>query len=488
MRKRILFFVVCLSLFTAAKAQHVLFPKENARIYRSDSTVKLQKRPLLAGFEVFSTNMLVWSFDKFVLNADYAQINSTTIKENLSSFPVWDGDKFSTNLFFHPYHGGLYFNVARSNGMGFWTSGLYTFGGSLMWEYFMETERPSLNDLYATTIGGICLGEMTFRLSDLFIDNSSCGMERFARELLVACISPMRGLNRLLTGQSWKLSTSKGRQFAEVPFYFSPFVGTQVMTDYRDVESTETSARIGFNLVYGQPLNESDGEYYKPYEWFTLYAAADLFSNQPVLTDVNAIAILFGKNVGWQTKGSLTLGAFQHFDFYDSRIRDKSGMLVSPYRLSEAAAFGLGAVYVRDSIFSRPLDFRSSMYLNGILLGGTLSDSYLYNERDYNFGSGASVKLYGGLTYKKRWSFDLSADHYYIYTWRTTDQNGFSSSQGDRGHAHLTVLSPFITYHSNQKWSIIFRNRHFFRSTYYNGYSNMKFSTSDFVITFSYLI
>ena len=85
-----------------------------------------------------------------------------SIKNNFKTGPVWDTDKFSTNLVAHPYHGSLYFNAARSNGMNFWQSIPFAAGGSLMWEFFMENEPPSINDLMATTFGGVELGEITY--------------------------------------------------------------------------------------------------------------------------------------------------------------------------------------------------------------------------------------------------------------------------------------------------------------------------------------
>ena len=67
-------------------------------------------------------NMAVWTFDRFLMNEDFAKINGHTIKQNFKTGPVWDTDKFSTNLVAHPYHGSLYFNAARSNGLNFWQS------------------------------------------------------------------------------------------------------------------------------------------------------------------------------------------------------------------------------------------------------------------------------------------------------------------------------------------------------------------------------
>ena len=120
------------------------------------------KRGLQAGTMVFGINMGVWAFDRYIRKADFAYINGRTIKDNLKHGFVWDNDAMGTNMFMHPYHGSLYFNSARSNGYNFWQSGLFAFGGSFMWEMFMENEYPSTNDIIATPIGGMALGEVTY--------------------------------------------------------------------------------------------------------------------------------------------------------------------------------------------------------------------------------------------------------------------------------------------------------------------------------------
>ena len=108
---------------------------------------------------VLGVNTAIWSFNRFVMKEDFAYINRHTIRENFRRGFVWDNDNLDTNMFFHPYHGNLYFNAARSNGYGFWQSGLLALGGSGLWELFMENEYPSANDIVATPIGGMALGE-----------------------------------------------------------------------------------------------------------------------------------------------------------------------------------------------------------------------------------------------------------------------------------------------------------------------------------------
>ena len=104
------------------------------------------------------------------------------MKENLRTGFKWDNDGFLMNQFMHPYHGSQYFNAARSNGLSFWESCLYPYGGSLMWELFMENQAPSYNDLINTPVSGILIGEISYRISDLIIDESKTGFMRFLTE------------------------------------------------------------------------------------------------------------------------------------------------------------------------------------------------------------------------------------------------------------------------------------------------------------------
>ena len=148
-----------------------------------DSTFKAKKNYLLPIGEIIVLNIGVWSISRYLNPQPWARISINSIKENFKKMWVWDSDHFETNQFLHPYHGSTYFNFARSNGLSFWESAPYSLGGSLMWELFMETNTPSKNDLITTTMGGIALGEMTYRLSSLVLDERKSGSERFWREV-----------------------------------------------------------------------------------------------------------------------------------------------------------------------------------------------------------------------------------------------------------------------------------------------------------------
>ena len=297
--------IIFLSIFTFrySYSQEYL-PQMESRYFTSDSISVLKPKPFWAAGEVIGTNLAVWAFDRYVVKESWARINWNTIKSNFKRGPVWDSDKFTTNLFAHPYHGGLYFNAARSNGLNFWQSIPYSAGGSLMWEFFMETEAPSINDMMATTFGGVALGEITYRLSDLFIDNRATGWERVGRELLTGIISPMRGINRLITGESWKRRSYKGRSYSNVPVNLILSMGPRFLADEEKSRKGSSSLHFDLALNYGNPFND---ENYTPYEWFRFKLGMDVI-NQPLINQVNAIGALWGKNIWQKDNRSLMFG------------------------------------------------------------------------------------------------------------------------------------------------------------------------------------
>ena len=477
--------------FVPAKAQH--FPEVPPRHYVSDSMLFTPKRPWLATGEAFGLNMLVWSFDRFVMNEDFARINGHTIKQNFKTGPVWDTDKFSTNLVAHPYHGSLYYNTARSNGLSFWQSMPFAAGGSLMWEFFMETEPPSINDMLATTMGGIELGEITFRLSDLFIDNRSRGAERVGRELLAGLISPMRGINRLLTGEAWRHSASKGRTYQSVPVNFIVSAGPRFLAEQKDSHRGTTSMQLGLRLDYGDPFGD---DFYSPYEWFQLRMGIDLFSAQPLISQVSAVGAIWGKQVWSKGTRSLAAGIFQHFDYYDSELRKHSDRTVVPYRISEAAALGGGLIYYKQATPADKVDIYAEYYLTGVALGASVSDYMKLMERDYNLGSGYSVKYFSGLTYNKRLAFLVDLEHYHIFTWKGYDPDldwdtadlANLNVQGEAGNARLTLFSTSLVYLSKHKWHLTLRDRFFLRRTHYRAFPSVVSDTYDISLSLGWRI
>ncbi len=107
--------------------------------------------------------------------------------------PVIDHDFWYINYIGHPYQGGFYFNNLRSQGAGFWTSSAYCLVQSVMWEYVAESifERPSIQDLVTTPIGGVIVGELSHQATLKMRKN---GFNLFEK-ILVCIINPSYPIN-----------------------------------------------------------------------------------------------------------------------------------------------------------------------------------------------------------------------------------------------------------------------------------------------------
>jgi hypothetical protein len=160
------------------------------------------KRFFPAFGELMAVQFIPWSLNHYVRDAEWAAISPATWWTNMSNPWLWDNNKFVNNQFSHPYHGSLYFNAGRANGYNFWESMVWSGGGSMMWELFGEAWAPSPNDWFNTTLGGISLGEMLWRVSSLTLDNTSTGSERTLREIGAAALNPVRGFSRLVHGET----------------------------------------------------------------------------------------------------------------------------------------------------------------------------------------------------------------------------------------------------------------------------------------------
>ena len=308
--------LVCLLALSAGNVTAQMLHRPDSMYTFTDPRLQ-KKHPWRAAAETFGMNVGVWAFDRYVMNEDFAKISIGSIRRNIKHGFVWDNDQFSTNLFAHPYHGNLYFNAARSNGLTFWESAPYAFAGSLMWEIAAEVEPPAINDLMATTLGGIALGEVTHRMSSLVLDDSKRGFSRFTREFLGTLICPMRGLNRMITGEMWKVKRShyKYHDYDRIPVHFSIGAGDRYLADDNYLFRGEHNPYLEFRVQYGDAFDKvNDG----PYDYFTARATFGLSGNQPLISQINLMGKLWGVPLKTTTGMEMMFGIFQHFNYFDS--------------------------------------------------------------------------------------------------------------------------------------------------------------------------
>ncbi len=466
------YYLLCLflTLFLFTNAQIKLLPDSVKATTDTASLFHIKPRKFASAAFVFGTNMGVWAFDRLVLDADFSRINIKTISNNVKTGFVWDEDMFTTNLFAHPYHGGLYFNSARSNGLSFWGSAPYVAGGSLMWEYCMENESPSINDFFATSVGGLCLGEITYRISDLLIDERTVGFERFCREFLSTVISPINGFNRLFSGRMKKTAVSRNNSIIRPVTLFYATIGHRIMADnLKKKQDVVNTVSYDLGLYYG---NSFDNDNDHPYDAFTLKMSGNFFNNQPIIHRFSALGQLYSRNISKkESKNHFVWGVFQHFNFYQSNA-EIDHQMIYPYKISEAAAVGPGLMFRHD--FSSKIRLYNTNFVSLILLGGSQTDHYSTEKRDYNMGSGFSTKTNWDLEFGNKGRLFLAVEDYRIYSWigsKIPNSSAFvPNSQGDIGNANLMVSRVGFQVKVKKHFLISNEMSYIYRKSYYKYY------------------
>lgn len=303
-------------------------------------------------------------------SSDY-DVDWDSIERNLRTAPEFDRDPFSVNQIGHPYQGGIYYGLARSAGLGYWESLLYTLAGSYLWETAGETTRPSINDHVSTGIGGTFVGEALFRMSSLLLEG---GGERpgFWRELGAAAISPPTGLNRLLFGERFRPVFR-----SHDPAIFLRFrVGFTLTTDVESggllAQPKEQEGNAEFMLVYGLP-GKPGYEYRRPFDFFLFEftAVPNASTAQNAIENVTIRGLLVGTGYAWGESYRGVWGLFGGYEYLSPQI----------FRLS-ATNLALGTL--GQWWLSGTVALQASV-LGGAGFGaaGTVGDR---DERDYRYG------------------------------------------------------------------------------------------------------
>lgn len=377
-----------------------------------------------AAAEVFGMNMSLWAFDRYVQKGHYAYISWQTIKDNFRHGFEWDNDHLSTNMFAHPYNGSIFYNAGRSNGYNFWQSELFAIGGSAMWEMCMEREYPSTNDIIATPVGGAALGEVFYRTSDVILDDRSTGWGRFGRELAAFVVDPMRGFTRIVTGRAWEHRPTTGRRFGVPPVSVDFALGVRYLSWRSDDEDSHLGGVADIFIEYGDRFAEKT---HAPYDYFSFLMELQGLKSQPLLSRVEIIGRLLSREIVDRKRLDVSLGLYQHFDYFDSDTisPEKDDPLFPcsvPYKLGTPASVGGGVMFRYAPL--RPMTFDGYLHFNGVILAGVLTDFYRDYHRNYNWGSGFSVKM--GLNWSiagDKLSMRFANQFYRIFTWKGYDHD-----------------------------------------------------------------
>jgi hypothetical protein len=368
---------------------------------------------------VTMVNVTTFAIDRYILNHEFARVGFNSWKHNFQKGWEWDIDRFSMNYFFHPFSGGMYFNVARANGYSFFESVPFTLLGSLEWEYFAENTLPSYNDIINTSINGTFLGELFYRLGSNILDDQTTGADRFFRELAVAIITPTRFFSRLLSGKLTRLTPEEVYQ--KEPLNVTLHAGYHRINDGRIIdEKGSNSINFNIHLDYGNPFEKRAR---KPFDYFKLRTNFDFGVGRKIIDNVTGYGILFGSNV--QTGNlEMLVGLFQQMNFFNNKTFELGTI-----------AFGPGIISKLP--MSKSLSLYTNLHVNIVPFGG-LSERFgpdTTQVRDYNYGGGAQAKLES--TFNIGGWVGITFVGYYWW---------FHTFVGTAGNSYIALIKPRIAF------------------------------------------
>jgi hypothetical protein len=316
------------------------------------------------------TNWVTWAYNWYVQRWPWASVGFQSWGQNLRKGFVWDNDCFLDDQFAHPYHGSFYYNSARASGFGYWGSIPFAAVGSATWELFGENIPAALNDLINTTLGGVAIGEVTYRLSTL-LGSGGGGKSGLGRELGAFALNPMGRAQGLLQGAAEQL----------------PGLATMQSHEPARIAVGHRSGRKFFEFAvrYQTPFHAG---VVRPYDAFEFRMELSPESSD-IVHHISISGLLTRKSLSRTARDQLVFGVYQHYD-YDGL----SGVKTSGNSVSAAL------------LYRRGLGARTELNLNahaeGVLLGGITSEHGNYWRRDYDLGPGAGIRLGAGLVREGR--------------------------------------------------------------------------------------
>ncbi len=431
------------------------FKKLNLR-FPEDNHIK--KHPVWIPIsEVVGLNLGLGAFNTYIAKSGYAKISFKTIQKNFQTGAVWDTDHFITNFFAHPYHGNLYFNTSRSSGYNFWESTPYAFGGSLMWELFMENEPPSTNDLINTTVSGIFLGETLYRLSSLIINEKKRGFPRVVSEVLAGLLNPARGFNRLIYGDVWRVTDKQ--LYETQPLAIGLNYGVNHVSDGTDFFNGYAYGVVDLDLIYGNPFEKMKRI---PFDFFRIRSTFNFGAGEPPIGTITAYGILWGKNFQ-EKKQNVLAGIFQHYDFFDNNTYKVGGI-----------SFGGGLLSLFQNSKESKNRISTSVHLNIMPLGASNSAYSAFGEKEYNFTTGMNMKFESFL--EMSWGYALV--DYKIYFMHTVV--GASSNE------FVGILKPKIQVNVYKNLSVGAEYLFYHREGYYKDYPDIHTNNNEQKIFVNY--
>jgi hypothetical protein len=390
---------------------------------------------------VTTTNVFL-NYANRLANAHFANMTFTDIWDNIYADPDWmweDGDRFHINQVGHAYLGAVYFASARVNGFNFYQSMPYVFIGAAMWEMIFEPE-PAYNDVISTTVSGMALGEIMYRL---FLEADS--KQGFGARVGGFFLSPSASQSKIYNRP---IRERGGGNIYDLSLRFG---GEKSFASFPSHEKHERSWKnpggfIDVDVVYGDPFLQQSK---KPYDHFDLFAGFAM-TNTSYQAAIVSDGYLFSVNTVDTDKKTTSTGLSMHYDFYDASndFKDNVGYGNIPFS-SSAIGWALKHKYR----FSESSHLEIKTHVNAVLWGA--SNYNMYETEDTaaeywvdigntrcTFGMGENVKLSFSLSHKRAGTLTLNAYGYHIFVLPVP----FNESKGKRSTGNVFFLYSTVSY------------------------------------------
>lgn len=325
----------------------------------------------------------------------------------------FDADPFNTNQFGHPYQGAMMYGFARSSGLNFWESLIYSNLGSFAWEMAGENQAPAINDQITTGNAGSLLGEALYRMSNLVLGSGS--NPGFLRETGAFLISPTSEVNRLAFDKRF------GANLPTVPpaTFWRVTLGASLNTHVNDILSTtrasfKNNTALDFYMSYGLP-GKPGYSYVRPLDYFDFQISTLADSNNPV-ENIMLRGMLLGRKYEAGPNFRGIWGLYGSYDY------------ISPYlfRISSTAA-SLGTT---GQYWVAPGIALQGSVLGGVGFGAAGTETVTNTAwnagitRDYHYGVTPQGLVSAALHCGDRAILDVTSRGYYVSGHGSDDGSG----------------------------------------------------------------
>ncbi|MGB8931422.1 MAG: DUF3943 domain-containing protein, partial [Anaeromyxobacteraceae bacterium] len=355
-------------------------------------TVPRERSLLYPIGEKVLADAITWSVAR-AWGEEWTHVTLDTIRDNLRGPWTFDPNDFATNQFGHPYQGNLAFSGMRAAGFGFWESVPFPIVMSTLWEIFPENEPPSINDAITTPVGGVFLGEVLFRLSQMVLDGGGLHPGA-ARQVAAGLISPPAGITYAFTGDRFRAREEEPIPASVEVRLGGSFGGSAYTAGQRWATGSLVSGRV--QVTHGLPVG--DWRLRKPFDHFDFEGAVVASGEEPWL-QLQVRGLLHGGDYG----GGASRGFWGLWGLYDMTT-------LQPFRVSMSGiGFGTTGQWAASSGVALQ---GTALLATGFGAAGAREASAL--KPNYHYGLGGHLILDARIIAADRGALRLAVRDFYV--------------------------------------------------------------------------